>query len=231
MRYETLLWDLDHTLLDSEASEALAFDSALADAGIEKPSRFLASYIDINRELWAGVERGETTPDEIKLVRFQRLVSEAGLDADPSVLAEAFVVGLGEHGELFDGALSVLEELARRCRLALVTNGLRSVQRRRIARLDLGRFFDVVAISSEVGAAKPGVEIFENVFAELGSPSPEKALMIGDSLTSDVRGGNNFGLDTCWYNPNGLVNDGTVEVSHEVRDLRDVVTIAFEEPR
>jgi 2-haloacid dehalogenase len=225
VRYETLLWDLDHTLLDSEASETMAFDRALGSAGIDDPRRFLPKYVQINRELWAGVERSETTPDEVKDARFVELVSVTDLDADPRSLAESFVVGLGACGELFEGAESVLEQVSAHGTLALVTNGLRTVQRARIARLGLERFFDFVVISSEVGAAKPSVEFFEIVFEKLGSPPLETALMIGDSLTSDIQGGNNFGIDTCWYNPTGQPNCSDAEATHEIKQLSQVVDL------
>ena len=138
----------------------------------------------------------------MRTARFEQLVAAAGLDADPVVMADAFVAGLGMHGDLYPGVRSVLETLTAQASLALVTNGLSEVQRKRIERLDLGRYFDAVVISSEVGAAKPSTEIFDIAFDLLGSPARESVLMVGDSLTSDIQGGINYGIATCWYNPN-----------------------------
>lgn len=201
MRYTTVLFDLDHTLFDTDLSESLSFDDALPVAGIEEPNRHFAAYDQINRALWAAVERREVTSGYVRTARFEQLVAAAGLEADPVVMADAFVAGLGGHGDLYPGVRSVLETLAVQASLALVTNGLSEVQRARIERLDLGRYFDAVVISSEVGAAKPSTEIFELAFELLGSPAKESTLMVGDSLTSDIQGGINFGIATCWYNP------------------------------
>jgi YjjG family noncanonical pyrimidine nucleotidase len=200
--FTTLLFDLGHTLLDSQASEALAFEDALRLGGIEEPNRHFTAYDQINRALWAAVERREITSGDVRTARFEQLVAATGLDADPVVMADAFVAGLGMHGDLYPGVRSVLETLTAQASLALVTNGLSEVQRTRIERLDLGRYFDAVVISSEVGAAKPSTEIFDIAFDLLGSPAKESVLMVGDSLTSDIHGGINYGIATCWYNPN-----------------------------
>jgi FMN phosphatase YigB (HAD superfamily) len=104
----------------------------------------------------------------------------------------------------------------------MVTNGLGEVQRTRIERLGLDDYFDAVAISAELGAAKPGVEIFEFVFQSLGSPSKESAVMVGDNLSADIRGGVNFGIATCWYNPHGRPSNGTDQSDHEIEDLKQL---------
>lgn len=207
MRYATLLLDLDHTLLDTDASEALAFDQALRNAGAAEPSVYLAEYQKINRNLWSAVERGEISTAEVRTARFAQLVETTGLDADPLTMADDFAAGLGNHGELYPGVREVLDALTERCSLALITNGLSEVQRARIARLDLQRYFRAVVISSEVGCAKPAAAIFDVAFAMLGQPQKSSALMVGDSITSDIQGGRNYGIATCWYNPHGRAAD------------------------
>ena len=218
-RYRTVLLDLDHTLFDTEASERLAFDHALTSVGIDQPDRFLATYDRINRALWAAVERGETTPGQVRTARFEQLVAAERLDADPVAMADIYVDGFARFGELYPGALDILGALAATSSLALVTNGLSEVQRTRIERLDIGRFFDAVVISGEVGVSKPAVGIFDLVFAELGDPPRTTALMVGDSLSSDIRGGANSGLATCWYNPHGRPAGPDDHLDHEIRCL------------
>ncbi len=203
VRYETVLLDLDHTLMDSDASEIAAFAETVRSIGLEPTDALFDSYTTINRALWVAVERGEITPNDLRVTRFERFSAAVGVDADPEQLAVAFTTGLGNNGELYPGAKAALEALAANHRLALVTNGLSEVQRARIERLDLGRFFDAVVISAEIGSSKPGTEIFDVTFDQLGVSDWKSALMVGDSLTSDIQGGSNAGIDTCWYNPHG----------------------------
>jgi 2-haloacid dehalogenase len=222
MSYSIFLLDLDHTLFDTDASEAAAFEQTMLAAGVQDAQRYLKPYQKINLELWAAVERGEISPNVIRASRFERLVAEQSLDADPLKMADDFVVGLGEYGELYDGAHEVLQYLSESAALGMVTNGLGEVQRARIERLGLGDYFDTVAISAELGAAKPGVEIFEFVFQALGSPSKESAVMVGDNLSADIRGGINYGIATCWYNPHGHLPNGTDHSDHEIEDLKEL---------
>ena len=223
--YTTLLFDLDHTLLDSDASEALAFQAALSEAGVDEPHRHHAEYDQINRALWAAVEQGVVTPDHVRTERFHQLVTAAGLDVDPVALADAFVAGLARHGDLYPGVRDVLDALSGLVALALVTNGLSEVQRTRIERLDIGRYFDAVVISAEVGSAKPAPAIFDIAFERLGGPAKRSTLMVGDSLTSDIRGGHDYGIPTCWFNPHGRVARDSDRFDHEIRTLDELVDI------
>jgi len=225
LSYSTVLLDLDHTLLDSHTSEACAFDATLTEAGVESPERHFPAYDRINKKLWAAVERGEMTPDEVKVRRFEQLCDEIGLEARAEEMAANFVEGLAREGDLYPGTRDVLEELASVTRLAMITNGLSYVQRTRIERLRLGPYLAAVAISAEIGAAKPHTQIFDVVFEELGRPDRRSVLIVGDSLSSDMQGGWNYGIDTCWYNPAGTDNDRPDLVTHEITTLGELVAI------
>ena len=229
VRYETVLLDLDHTLLDSNASEHAAFAATVRSVGLEPTPDLFAEYNVINTALWAAVERGETTPVALRTKRFEQFVTAIGVDADPEALAVTFTTGLGDNGELYTGAREVLDALAGRHRLAMVTNGLSEVQRARIERLDLGRYFAAVIVSAEVGTSKPGTKIFDITFEELGLPDRAGAVMVGDSLTSDIQGGINAGIDTCWYNPHRgpLPNavDGP-QPAHTIEELQELPAVA-----
>ena len=217
--YRTVLFDLDHTLFDSDASEALAFESALRAIGIDDPDEHFGDYDRINRALWAAVERAELLPSKVRTLRFEQLLAAIGLDADAVPLADAFAAGLARHGDLYPGALDMLEALAEHATLALVTNGLTDVQRTRIDRLGIGQYFDAVIISAEVGASKPSTAIFDIAFDRLGSPAKNTALMVGDSLTSDIQGGVNYGIGTCWYNPHRREPVAGSRFDHEIDAL------------
>lgn len=225
VRYTHLLFDLDHTLLDSHESERLAYAHTMSAIGLTDPDAHFDRYVSINHAMWVAVEAGELQPNEVRHRRFEQFIAEVGIDADPHGMADAFVDGLGRFGELYTGARDVLESLASQHTLAMITNGLSEVQRSRIERLGLADFFHTVIISSEVGVTKPRREIFDLAFAGLGHPEPQAVLMIGDSLTSDIAGGRNAGIDTCWYNPRGQVRDDHDTVTHEITDLAELVEI------
>ena len=133
---------------------------------------------------------------------------------------------MGSFGDLYPGARAVLEALAARSSLALVTNGLSAVQRARVERLALGPFFSAVVISGEVDTAKPGSRIFDLAFAALDWPEKETSLMIGDSLSSDIAGGAGYGIATCWYNPQGRAAPLDATVDHEIRSLDQLPQLA-----
>lgn len=220
MRYTTLLFDLDNTLFDAATCETAAFEHALRAGGIADPERHEASYQEINRTLWAAVEGGELTPNQVQARRFADLVDQQRLRADPGLIADAFIVGMGAFGDLYPGARDVLQDLAAAATLGLVTNGLGEVQRARIERLELEPLFDTIVISGEVETAKPGTGIFDLAFEALGWPAKESSLMIGDSLSSDIAGGANYGIATCWYNPGRKrLPPGSPQVDHPITAL------------
>jgi 2-haloacid dehalogenase len=224
MRYTTLLFDLDHTLVDSHVSEAAAFDYTLRRAGAQDPADYLAPYGEINTALWAAVEKGEITPNDVRSERFAQLIAATDLEADPNEMGDDFVYGMGANGDLYPGTIETLDALAEIADLALVTNGIGDVQRARIARLDLDRFFDAIVISGEVGMAKPGPEIFDLTFEALGHPDKWTTLMIGDSLSSDMAGGIAYGIATCWYaaHSTGVT---IVPVDHTIMALDELIPI------
>lgn len=218
-----MLFDFDHTLFDSDASEAAAFVHALLAVGVGAPDSHFETYKSINGALWSRVEAGEITPAEVHSTRFDQLAAQLGIERHAGAMANAFVGAMGANGDLYHGARSLLESLSATVSLAMVTNALSAVQRARIDRLEIGDYFDAVVISEEVGVSKPGTAIFDIVFDQLGYPDRETVLMVGDSLTSDMRGGSNYGLDTCWYNPYGRSAGPSDNITHEVASLGSLV--------
>lgn len=213
--YTTVLFDLDHTLLDSDESERLAFVQTLRSFEVDKPDAHLESYKRINSALWKAVERGERSPNEVKTLRFEQLLDELDLATDPVEVAERYTTELGAQGELFPGVSEMLHEVGSWAQLGLVTNGIGAVQRARVDRLGLDEHLSAIAISGELGVSKPNPQIFEHIFEELGRPDRSTTIMVGDSLSSDIAGGHNAEIATCWYNPHGaqaLAPSPTLEV-------------------
>ncbi len=224
------LFDLDHTLLDSDESERRAYLRTMSDAGLHDPGRHFETYRAINGRLWAAVERHEISPNEVKVRRFAEFNAATGLDADPTAMADDFVDGLASFGELYPGARELLDTLAARTTLALVTNGIGQVQRRRLERLDLASTFAAVAISGELGVSKPDPAIFDHVFAELTSAlghsvGSADAVMIGDSLTSDMAGAANAGIRSIWFNRHAAPAPTDPTVDHVVHQLGEIAEL------
>ena len=224
VRYPTVLLDLDHTLLDSDASERAAFDNTMRTFGVAEPDDLRSTYLTLNRALWKQVEEGTTTPDHVKVERFRQLADRTAFDGAAEEAAESFAAGLGRYGDLYPDARQTLSDLSEIATLAMVTNGLSSVQRARIDRLDLAHYFGAIVISAEIGYAKPGPEIYDATFAALGNPDRRGAVMVGDSLTSDIAGGTNYGIATCWYNPHGGAATDD-RITHEISRLSDLVDV------
>jgi len=226
--YTHVLLDFDHTLLDTERSLVDAFGDALATIGVDPTDRY-PIFDEINKALWRRVEVHELTPQDVHRTRWEQFRERFGLDVAPESLADAFEAAMGRHGELYPGALDVVVELAGSFTLAMVTNGIGSIQRARIARLDIERYFDAVTISAEVGVAKPSAAIFDLTFGALGDPDRAGILMVGDSLSSDIAGGHNAGIDTCWYNPTGIplpdLLPGGRPPTHTISTLAELPTL------
>lgn len=227
--YSHVLFDLDHTLFDTEASLELAFEDAMAAVEVD-PAGHYPAFQTINSKLWSQVEAGTVTPTVVHTRRFEQLAGALRLKGDPLVMADAFAAGLQAHGELYPGAFDLLQSLKSTTTLALITNGLSHIQRGRVERLGIKHFFAAIIISTEVGSAKPSPEIFEATLGGLGHPPRESTLMVGDSFSADITGGARFGLDTCWYNPHANPQGDRVVPTHVVHSLQQIPDVVAKRP-
>jgi len=222
MKYHVVLFDADGTLFDFERAEAYALALAFRDSGIEFRPRYLEDYSAVNREAWRQFERGEITSAELRVLRFERFCERAAVEEDPRRLSGHYLGRLAEAAFLIEGAAEVVKALSGRCRLAIITNGLTDVQRGRFGRSPISSHFEQIVISEEVGAQKPDPSIFAYTLERMDHRDKETVLMVGDSLTSDIQGGLNFGIDTCWFNPSAQPLPGGAGPTHVVGDLSEV---------
>ncbi len=205
-QYKILLMDADETLLDFRRSEGYALEHTLKDYGVTMTTEIHELYHAINGVLWKQLETGDITRAHLKTERFKRLFEAIGLSsADPAVFNERYMTTLGSTGFLLEGAEELLSELSGRFAVYLITNGTASVQHTRLENSGILPYLSGVYISEEVGADKPSEVFFERVLEALGNPDKRECLVIGDSLSSDIDGGNRVGIDTCWYDPSGLL--------------------------
>jgi 2-haloacid dehalogenase len=223
--YPWLFFDADGTLFDYNRAEATAFQKAFASLDVPFESRHLETYRQINHELWQALERQEIKQDILRVRRFELLLEALGVSGIPDELSTMYTEQLGLCSDLMDGAYEVLQALCEASRIAIVTNGLQAVQRSRLMHSTIRPFIMELIISEEIGAAKPHPAFFDAAFARTGNPPKSDVLIIGDSLTSDMQGGVDFGIDTCWYNPAGEVKPEGFAITYEIKHLRELLEI------
>jgi YjjG family noncanonical pyrimidine nucleotidase len=223
--YPWLWFDADGTLFDYNRAEATAFRKAFELLRLAFVDSYLDVYQKINRDLWGAVERHEITPGVLRVRRFELLLEALQLNGSADNLNVAYVEQLGQCTDLMEGAYEVLQTLHRRSRIAIVTNGLEAVQRSRLRRSTIYPFVTELIISEEVGAAKPHRAYFDAALARTGHPPPSDVLIVGDSLSSDIQGGADYGIDTCWYNPTGLTAPEGLPITYEIGHLRELLAI------
>ena len=221
-QYEALLFDADGTLLDFDRAEEEAFKQVLQRYGFPPEKQYVEEYHQINRECWEAFEEGRMERADVLTVRFERFFRGHGAAVSGREAEDFYRVLLGNGAYLMDGALEILEELKERYDLYIVTNGVADTQRKRLADSGLAPYFKDVFISEDAGSQKPQKEFFEYCFSRIPEAEPKKMLIIGDSLTSDMQGGVNAGIDTCWLNPGREKNKRELPLTWEIRDLGEL---------
>ncbi len=200
---EFLFLDLDDTILDFHRAERVAVGKTIREFGVEPTDEILARYHVINKAHWERLERGEITRAEVLVNRFAALFSELGIGVDPEACARSYEKNLSIGHYFLPGAEEAVKALHRKYRLYLASNGTAAVQHGRLTSAGLYPYFEQIFISQEIGFNKPSKAYFDSCFAKIPDFDPARAIMVGDSLTSDVLGGKNAGLPTVWVNPEG----------------------------
>ena len=222
---EFLFLDLDDTILDFHKAERLAISRTFRSFGLEPTDQVLERYHVINRLHWERLERGELTRDQVLTGRFQMLFEELGIPAQPQAIAKGYEHNLGLGHYFLPGAKEALDTLRGKYRLFLASNGTASVQHSRLTSAGLYPYFEEVFVSQALGANKPSRAFFDACAARIPGYDPRKALMVGDSLTSDILGGINAGMKTCWVCPRGtqgrpdIVPDYRIEALSQLPEL------------
>ena len=226
-RFDILLWDVDGTLLDFIAAEKAAVQTLFREFGLgECTDEMVERYSRINKEYWERLERGELSKPEILVRRFADFFASEGLDASKAPeFNEQYQVRLGDTVVFCDDSYELLSSLRGRVKQYAVSNGTVVAQTRKLRRSGFDRLLDGVFLSEELGYEKPATEFFDRVFAAIGEPDRERVLIVGDSLTSDITGGNRAGIRTCWYNPKGEPNLTAAHSDYEIRDLHGILDI------
>lgn len=224
--YKLILADADDTLFDFSRTERSAVERTFAgiDAGMPQED-LIAEYHRINKKLWKEVEEGTMDTKRLRSERFRRLFDELSLPYSAVEFGEQYIRYLSEGTDLLEGAEELCRKWSAQCPLVIVTNGIADVQRARIEHSAIRGYISGLIISEEIGTSKPDPRMFEAAFACVGHTEKMSAVMIGDSLSSDILGGMNFGIDTCWYNPKGMPNTLGKEPTYEIKTLKELKNI------
>ena len=217
MTYKFLLFDLDHTLLDFDTAEDVALTQLLKEEGVEDIQAYKDYYVPMNKLLWKDLELKMITKKELVNTRFAKLFAHFGIEKDGTYLAERYQFFLSKQGQTFPGVEDLLRKLiSQDYELYAATNGITYIQTGRMAQSGLAPYFNQVFISEQLQTQKPDPLFYDKIGQQIAGFSKEKTLMIGDSLTADIQGGNNAGIDTIWYNPHHLENKTQAQPTYEV---------------
>ena len=225
MIYKWLLFDADGTLFDYDKAEAAALEQTFNYFHLGYDPGYRQLYREINHQLWLEFEKGTVSAETLRVRRFERLLAGKAHDISPQAFSGRYLLFLAVGTDLIEGALEVVQALKPHYQLALITNGFKAVQRSRLAQSALRDYFPVLVISEEVGVAKPAPAIFQAAFEQMGNPAQDEVLLVGDSLTSDIQGGHNYGLDTCWFNPTRAPSRLDIASTYEITHLADLLPL------
>lgn len=220
--FELLLFDADETLFDFNKAMRVSICRCLNHYGIRCSENMLKTYDKINIKYWYLYENGAISRPQMQKSRFVEFLSQYNLDCDPGEFDRLYIENLAYCPFLYDGVESLCEDLSKHYRMSIVTNGIAYMQRKRIKSSTIEKHFEHIIISDDAGAPKPEKGFFDYVFSIYGDVPRTNALIIGDSLAADMKGGSIAGISTCWFNPGKLKNDLNIKINYEVQSIEQL---------
>lgn len=231
-KYTTVLFDADNTLLDFDKDENCALRKTMELYGVPVTEENIKAYVEINQGMWKAIERGELTKPELKRTRFKKFFEAINFrcDTNPFEVNEKYLSLLGEGGNTLEGAVELCRELKEKgYDLYIVTNGVANTQKKRLTKSGLIPLFTDIFVSETVGHQKPKKEYFDYVLSHIKEKDIDKIILVGDSLTSDIKGAMNVGLKSVWLNLKGQDLPEEYKPDYVISDVRDVRGILYEE--
>ena len=218
MKYDWIFFDADETLFHFDAFKGMQL--MFSRKGVDFTAQDFATYQEVNKPLWVDYQNGDITADQLKHTRFDSWAQR--LNTTPEELNSAFLEAMADICDVLPGAKELMEAITGKAKVGIITNGFTDLQAIRLARTGMDSYIDQVIISEEVGTAKPDSIIFEHALQRAGNPCKSKVLMVGDNLHSDILGGINFGIDTCWLNPHGAMATDGINPHYTVSSLTEL---------
>ena len=224
-KYSFLLFDADNTLLDFDENERVSLAYTFRTFGIPFDEQTIALYHEINLSYWKMLAENRISKEELLIKRFETLYEKLGINADPVATESCYRGQLGQGCQVVPGALEVCRKLRPDYKLYVITNGVATTQHSRLEGSGVAALMDGIFISDEIGYDKPDVRFFEYVQKSIAGFEKSKALVIGDSLFSDIRGGVDFGLDTCYLNAYHKPNTSEIQPTYEIQDIIELLKL------
>ncbi|MEC9485347.1 MAG: YjjG family noncanonical pyrimidine nucleotidase [Candidatus Izemoplasma sp.] len=225
MKYNVILFDADGTLFDFHKAEEIAFQKAIENINTAISfTDLFNTYLEENHKIWRELERGQITQEKLKIERFERFIDKSGISADAQTLANTFMSTLSETSILYEDALNIVKQISHQNTVAIITNGLKEVQGKRVRNSVLKSYVKTTVISDELGIQKPDPRIIDHTLDLLGHKTKNDVVIIGDSLTSDIQGGINAGIDTIWYNPTNKENHQNISPTYTIKTLSQLLS-------
>lgn len=224
-KYSLVLFDADGTLFDYDMAEGIALRKAFEHHKFKFCDDIRDTYRKINSHMWKEYENGKIGKAGLQTGRFKSLLDVCNLNADADEFNSVYLDFLAEGGYLIDGALEVCRELSKCCTLVIATNGIERTQKGRLKNSAIKTYIQNIIVSEEAGYQKPHQGFFEYAFNTCGHQDKNSAIIVGDSLSADIKGGIDFGITTCWYNPSGIIENSGMRIDYEIRDLRELIKL------
>lgn len=225
-KYNWIFFDADNTLFDFDTSSALAFEQLVKKLGIPQDPDLYKIYQKHNATVWNLFEEGKISSTDLRSERFDLFFEDISFKCNGLEANNLYLKYLVANVKLWDGAVSLLERLrGLDKKMLIITNGLKEVQKPRLEKVNLTGFFHDIIVSDEIGVAKPNEGFFKIAHQAANTPSKAEVLVVGDSLKSDILGGNLFGYDTCWFNPSKKSNKTDIQSLHEIEKLDSILSL------
>ena len=222
-KYKLILFDADGTLFDYDMAEGIALQKAFEHHQLNYCNDVRNIYREINSQMWKEFENGKIDKPSFQINRFKNLFKECNLTADSEGFSSIYLDFLAESGHLIDGAMEVCRELSQYSTLAIATNGIARTQKGRLKNSDIEPYISYIIVSEDAGYQKPHQGFFQYALSKCRIEGKENVIIVGDSLSTDIKGGSDFGIDTCWYNPSGIIDNSGMNINYEIKDLSDLV--------
>lgn len=227
-KYTTILFDADDTLLDFGKDETNALTMILQKYGIETSDENIKAYKEINVSLWKALERGEIDKPTLKRTRFSLFFEKIGFNTqeDHYKINEEYLYNLGNGGNLMDGAREIAEKLKDEgYDLYIVTNGIENTQKRRLTKAGILPLFTDIFVSETIGHQKPKKEYFDYVLSHIKEKDISKVLLVGDSLTSDIKGATDSGITCAWLRHDEITDYSAYRPDFIIDDISQLNTL------
>lgn len=222
---QTVFLDVDNTLLDFNENARLAMEKSFHEAGLSFREDMFPVFSAINDSLWRSIETGQLTRERLHEIRWESIFKELQIDHDGKEFETVFLRHMAASPKPIAGAMDLLRCLYPKYTVCLASNASYEPQSKRLSHTGIPACVHKIFISEQLGFAKPEKGFFDACFAQLPGAIPQESIIIGDSLSADIRGGAAYGMKTCWYNPEKKPVPADMKIDYVVHSLPEIKEI------